>query len=171
MRPMAPVLKGLLARGRNTSAGGVIRFLCTALVFVRSVHKKALSVGPGSCVLRRTLLRRSSQNSPSTHSGEWCLKYAVWQTHLLIPLVIMSKRNRASPTARRGGDSSQWDTIARFAGTTPRSRTSSGAKFHEPTSKPLRCWIFDAHYYPFPEWSLVILTSTTTPGGVCVPGK
>src|SRR4028118_1613453 len=158
-------IQGLLTLSLHSIAA-----LCTATIS----GGLGLSSGPGLSGVSDpfwTRATRTTENNPSTHSGEWCLKYAVWQTHLLIPLVIMSKRNRASPTARRGGDSSQWDTIARFAGTTPRSRTSSGAKFHEPTSKPLRCWIFDAHYYPFPEWSLVILTSTTTPGGVCVPGK
>src|SRR5215217_606845 len=53
----------------------------------------------------------------------------------------MPNRNTASPTARRGGDSSQCHTTARYAGTTPRSRTASGAQSREPTSKPSRCWM------------------------------
>ena len=39
---------------------GIIGFLCTTLVFARFVHKKALSVGPGPCVFRRTPSGRSS---------------------------------------------------------------------------------------------------------------
>ena len=50
--------------------GGICGFYVRRWSLSRSVHKKALSVGPGPCVLRRILTRRSSQNSPSRTYGE-----------------------------------------------------------------------------------------------------
>src|SRR5215212_5292301 len=97
----------------------------------RSTHTATLTgVGLRPCEVRRIFLPRTWVNSAQ--------RYTVWRTHPLVPFVIMSSCQALTGRLRlceRGGFVS-WHTIARSAGTTRSSRTSSGATSAHPSERP-----------------------------------